>query len=444
MSKTAQQGATICLGAAGIVIGQLSYEQSGAREHSSFVYAPDWLGDANRFNVSPDLSLLEGHQYHKKAATNDSAFHAAIADTEADGWGRRVINRDFAKRRRALIDQRREVPPAALTEWDYLIGVDDFSRVGALRLRDTANHFLGTIEGANPTTPPLLELGQLLDASQAVERGAETEAELRYLRGRGTSLGGLRPKCTVVDNDGHLAIGKFPSVADERNVTKGEVLALHLAKRAGINAAEVRIEYLRDMPVAVIRRFDRTSNGDRIPYLSAASMLQARREDTGSYTEIAEQINSHGANPRRDLAELWRRIVFNLLITNVDDHLRNHGFLHVQHGQWRLAPAFDMNPFPDKDQELKTSLTEESGPVADIVEVVSVAARFGLKSDEAKCVLGEVYAVIQRWRAIAVTPMVGMTSRDLDDFSPAFEHKQMKLAAKLLGKTVASRTRGKK
>lgn len=434
MSTVIRHGATVCLGEAGTVVGQLTYARSGARENAAFAYDSQWLQSPNRFSLSPDLELTDGHQYHKAATKNDSVFHLAIADTEPDGWGCRVIARDHARRRKAIMEQGAAVPSASLTQWDYLVGVDDFSRIGALRLRDGKGNFLRTIEDGERATPALLELAHLLDASQAVERGTETEADLRYLRGRGTSLGGLRPKCTIVDQDGHLAIGKFPSVKDEREVTKGEVLALHLATAAGIDAARARIVHTEGSPVAIVRRFDRTNPGGRIPYLSAASMLQARRNEDRSYTEIADRIIANCADPERDLAELWLRIAFNLLITNVDDHLHNHGFLHVGHEQWRLAPAFDVNPFPDKDQELKTWLSETTGPVSSIEEVVRVADYFWLKPDQTLHLLEQVYLAISGWRDVALSAAVGMTPRDLGDFAPAFEHAQMGRAAKLLGR----------
>jgi len=434
VSTSAQFNTTVCLGEVGTVLGQLTYTQSGSRQSTSFAYDQQWLQSADRFSVSPDLSLISGSQYHKAATKDESVFHLAIADTEPDGWGCRVIARDHAKRRKALVARTLEAPGPALTEWDYLVGVDDLSRVGALRLRDANGNFLRTIEDGSRATPPLFELAHLLNASQAVESGRETEADLRYLRGRGTSLGGLRPKCTVIDEDGHLAIGKFPSVKDERSVTKGEILALHLAAAAGIDAAQSRIVYTEGTPVALIRRFDRTGNAGRIPYLSAASMLQSRRDEDHAYTEIADSIIANCADPERDLAELWRRIVFNLLITNVDDHLHNHGFLHVAHGQWRLAPAFDVNPFPDKAQELKTWLSEETGPVTSIDEVVRVAGSFWLNSMQAKAILSQVYMAIETWRNVARSAVVGMEARDLIDFAPAFEHAQMKHAAKLLGR----------
>ena len=170
---------------------------------------------------------------------------------------------------------------------DYLLGVDDMSRIGAIRLMDDRGRFLRTLEESGHGTPPLLELAQMMAATRAVEMNKETEADLRYLRGRGTSLGGMRPKCSIVDEAGHLAIGKFPSIKDDRSVTRGEVLALHLANAAGISVAELRVVMSGDIPVALIRRFDRL-NGGRIPYLSAGSMMQVSREDDHAYTEIAD------------------------------------------------------------------------------------------------------------------------------------------------------------
>lgn len=427
-----QHNVTVSLGEAATVIGRLSYTKDGGREYSTFAYDAAWLESPDRFTVSADLELTANAQYRKAPSKDDSVFHFGIADTEPDGWGCRVIARDHAKRRKAELATGQAVQSPALTEFDYLMGVDDFSRIGALRLQDAQGNFLRTIESGNRATPPLLELAHLLGASRAVEMGTETAEDLRYLRGRGTSVGGMRPKCTVVDDDGHLAIGKFPSVKDVRSVTKGEVLALRLAAAAGINAAAARLVYSDSVPVAIIRRFDRTLRGERIPYLSAASMLQAFRQQDYAYTEIAERIIGTCVDPKADLAQLWRRIIFNLLITNVDDHLQNHGFLHVGHGQWRLAPAFDINPFPDKDRELKTWLTE-AGPTDSIAEVVQEAAAFWLQPVQALEILTEVFGAVRAWKTVARTEAVGMTDQDIDDFSPAFEHEQTKVAAALLG-----------
>ncbi|MDG0024804.1 type II toxin-antitoxin system HipA family toxin [Trinickia sp. Y13] len=433
MSRPAiKQTVKVALGEAARPIGTLTYSKDGGREFTAFSYDTAWLAAPERFELSPDLALVEGHQFRKAPSKDDSVFHFAFADTEPDGWGCRVIARDHAKRRRAAHVAGIDATAAALTEMDYLLGVDDRSRIGALRLLDQSGNFLRTIEDGGHGTPPLLELAQLISATRAVEMNKETQADLHYLRGRGTSLGGMRPKCTILDDDGHLAIGKFPSIKDDRSVTRGEVLALHLAAAAGVTVADSRIVVSDDIPVALVRRFDRTTSGGRIPYLSAGSMLQASRADNHAYTQIADVITMRCVDPAHDLQELWRRLAFNLLITNVDDHVQNHGFLHVEHGQWRLAPAFDINPFPDKDQELKLWLTEDSGPVDSIEDVVRMARYFRLSDDDAKRVLTEVCTAIQNWKAIAKSARVGMTDDDLDAFSPAFENEQMRIATGVL------------
>lgn len=418
----------LCIGKAGVPVGSLVYVRQGRRENSAFAYDESWLASPASFNVSADLQLLAGHQSHKAASPHDSVFHGAIADTAPDAWGRRVIARDHAKRRKD------DPGLPALTELDYLLAVDDFSRVGALRLRDSdGTCWHRTTTGGRRSTPPLIELERVFLASRAVERGDETAEDLRYLQGKGTSLGGMRPKCTLVDEDGRLAIGKFPSVGDARSVTRGEVLALKLAVLAGIDAAPARIVLLGEVPVAVIGRFDRDEADGRIPYQSAASLLQASREEDRSYTEIADAIRTHGHAPGQDVRQLWRRLLFNLLITNVDDHLQNHGFLHVAHGQWRLAPAFDINPFPDKERESKTWLSERDGPITDVGMLMARAAYFGLDEVRARAFLAEVHAAVANWRQVALSADVGLRQSELDDYAPAFEHEQMVQAATLLG-----------
>lgn len=416
----------LCIGKAGLPVGALVYVSQGRRENSAFAYGEEWLASSARFNVSADLQLMAGHQPHKAASPHDSVFHGAIADTAPDAWGRRVIARDHAKRR------KNDPQLLALTELDYLLAVDDFSRVGALRLRDPDGTWQRTTTGGQRSTPPLIELERVFLASRAVERGDETAEDLRYLQGKGTSLGGMRPKCTLIDEDGRLAIGKFPSVGDARSVTRGEVLALKLAALAGIDAAPARIVLLGEVPVAVIGRFDRDAADGRIPYQSAASLLQASREEDRCYTEIADAIRAHGHAPTQDVRQLWRRLVFNLLISNVDDHLQNHGFLHVAHGQWRLAPAFDINPFPDKDRESKTWLSEQDGPITDVGMLLARAAYFGLDEAQARAVLAEVHAALANWRQVALSAEVGLRQVELDDFAPAFEHEQMTQVDSLL------------
>ena len=413
-------------------LGLLRYDQQGARESAAFEYDAGWLADYARFAIEPGLPLVTGPQFHPKHG-DGSIFHAAIADTEPDGWGRRVIQRDHAKRRQAARRAGDEVPNRPLNSLDYLLAVDDVSRVGALRLQDEDGIFQRAQEEGRRTTPPLIEIAQILTASRAVETNTETSADLAYLRGRGTSLGGLRPKCSVLDEDGRLAIGKFPSIADERAVTKGEVLAMRLARRAGINAASARLIDSAGTPVALIQRFDRPAGGGRLMYLSAATMLGAEPGDHGehAYTEIVDALRQHGASPTIDIEELWRRIAFSILITNVDDHLLNHGFLHVERGQWRLAPAFDINPFPERLRELKTWISEDTGPEASIDVLISVLPYFRIAKDRAQAILAEVEAAVSEWRAEGAR--IGMSSAELDDFIDAFEHEERQAARTALG-----------
>ena len=250
------------------------------------------------------------------------------------------------------------------------------------------------------------------------------------MRGRGTSLGGLRPKCGVIDQDGRLSIAKFPSVADERAVTKGEVLALKLARRAGIQAAEAQLAHSDGVPVALVARFDRV-DARRLLYVSAATMLGADPMDPGehAYTEIVDALRQQSASVKADLEELWRRIAFFILITNVDDHLQNHGFLHIERGHWRLAPAFDVNPFPERLRELKTWISEESGPSASIDALMSVAPYFGISRGGATAILGEVEAAVAAWREQGRA--LGMTPTELDAFAEAFEHPERATAQRL-------------
>jgi serine/threonine-protein kinase HipA len=414
-SVNIRQHVDVCIGHAGTPVGSLTYVQQGQRENTSFAYAASWLANPERFQISPDLALTTDYQQRKAPSKNDSPFHYALADTAPDAWGRRVIARAHAKQRRTKPEL------GALTELDYVLAVDDISRVGALRLRDAAGNFLHTSAPGQRSTPPLLELPHMLSASRAVEQGTETAQDLRYLQGKGTSLGGMRPKCTVNDDNGLLAIGKFPSISDSRSVTRGEVLAMRLALLAGIDAAPARIVEVEGTPVAIIGRFDRTPDGKRIPYLSAASMLQASRDEERSYFEIADAIRAHCAEPSKDLQQLWRRMLFNLLITNVDDHLQNHGFLHVGKGQWRLAPAFDINPFPDKDRESKTWLSEQDGPIVDVDMLLARCTYFALTAVEAQQVLTDVVKAVAGWKTVALSQAVGLKANALDDFAPAFD-----------------------
>jgi serine/threonine-protein kinase HipA len=420
----------VFLGEAPRLLGVIHYSAEGARENAAFEYDASWLAAQNRFTIDPALQLVAGPQFHKKTR-DGSIFHSTIADTEPDGWGRRVINRDHIKRRNESKHAGEWVESRPLNQLDFLLSVDDSSRVGALRFQDEDGVFRRAPEDGRRTAPPLVELARLAAASRSFETDSETEADLAYLRGRGTSLGGLRPKCSVVDDQGRLSVGKFPSVADERAVTKGEVLAMRLARAAGIDAAEARLIDSDGVPVALIRRFDRPEGGGRLLYVSAATMLGAEPGDPGEhdYTELVDALRSHGATVQRDIDELWRRIAFSILITNVDDHLLNHGFLHIDRGQWRLAPAFDLNPFPDRVRELKTWISPETGPDATIDALLSVVSYFKIPRIRAKTIIGEVERAVAGWRDEGHA--LGMTDAELGPFATAFEHREREAARRV-------------
>jgi serine/threonine-protein kinase HipA len=407
----------VFLGKAVKPVGRLIFVKDGQREYSQFAYSDDWLADAQFFDVSPDLNRQSGYQLRKPPTPNDTCLFLALADTEPDAWGRRVIARAHAKAR------AKEASLGQLTEADYLACVDDFSRVGALRLRDENGHFVRRVADGARSTPAFLELEKILLASRAVEASVETAEDLAYLQGKGTSLGGMRPKCTILDSDGALSLGKFPSVTDERSVTRGEVLALRLAQLAGIDTAQARVVMVQDQAVALIRRFDRTPEQNRIPYISGATLLQANRNDEHAYTEIIDVMRSKCENFAEDARQLWRRLAFNHLITNVDDHLQNIGFLYSGNNQWRLAPAFDLNPFPDKDRESKTWLSEDSGPITSTQQLLVQAARFELSQPQAQSILKEVAEAVSQWKDVATSAEVGLQSQELNDFRPAFERR---------------------
>lgn len=393
------------LGSSAHVVGRL-YMGNGRR--SAFSYNEAWLQDKRFFMFSPELQSDSGIQYPQ------NTFFLALEDTAPDSWGERVIRRAHAK----LRQENRDL--SALEQVDFLMWVDDEARVGALRLFDPQKKVYLRSGNLSRHVPPLLELDRVLQAARALEDGTESKQDLQYLLGQGTSLGGARPKSTVRDTDGRLALGKFPSQADQRDVIRGEVLAMHLAANAGINVAATRIELINGTAVAIIRRFDRNDEGARIPYLSAASMLQSDgRDATHAYTELVDVLLQEGANPIADIHQLWRRLAFNFLICNTDDHLRNTGFLYDarNHG-WRLAPAFDLNPMPGDRRESKTWMTEDSGPIDSRAILMDGAPYFRLTVGEAEVIWTELVQAISRWRSVAKG--LGMQSTDLVDFEPAF------------------------
>ncbi len=405
----------VCLGEQAVSVGTLAFEAKGNRRLAAFSYNESWLTSPDSFPISPDLPLASGFQYRSNTAQGQSSFFDCFADVEPDGWGRMIIKRDYARKKKNQVKNDGEF--RLLNDFDFLLWVSDISRIGAIRFRDEDGVFLRP-PGESNTIPPLITLPQLLSASRAVEENRETAKDLAFLRGNGTSLGGMRPKCSIIDTDGSLAIGKFSSIRDTRSIVHGEILALDLARAAGIDATIARVVDSDGMPVAVISRFDRI-NGRRLMYLSARSLMGAIPGEQYSYVDIADTIRMYSSRAAKDLKELYQRMVFNILINNVDDHLNNHGFLHNGRGQWKLSPAFDINPFPDKERALKTWISENSGEEASLSEAQRAAPYFGLSSADALAIQNRQVEVIRGWREMARE--MGMSKPDMDAYASAFE-----------------------
>lgn len=265
---------------------------------------------------------------------------------------------------------------------------------------------------------------RLLSAAERVLSDTDRDEDLRLLLAPGSSLGGARPKASVRDRDGHLAIAKFPNKGDEVNAVLWEAAALTLAAKAGISVPEWRLETVAGKPVLLLRRFDR-EQGRRVPFLSAISMLDARDHEVRSYLEFVDVLRQHGAAPKEDMHALWRRIVFSILISNTDDHLRNHGFLWVGPAGWRLAPAYDLNPVPTdiKPRVLTTAIDLDDG-AASLKLALDVAAYFELSKDDARQIAAQAGQAVNSWRRVAAS--LGLTQAEIDRMASAFEHQDLK------------------
>jgi len=282
--------------------------------------------------------------------------------------------------------------------------------------------------------PPLVELPRLLSATERVANEEEDDEDLRLLIVPGSSLGGARPKASVRDNDGHLALAKFLHRQDDINVVLWEGVALSLASKAGIAVPDWRIEQIGGKSVILIRRFDRhegANGGQRIPFLSAMSMLGANDNEPHSYLEIADALRQYGAATKVDLIQLWRRIVFSVLVSNTDDHLRNHGFLYGSHQGWRLSPAYDINPVPVdiRPRVLSTSIDLDD-PTASIDLALETAEYYGLKPADAKHIASEVAQAVSGWREEAAR--LGIAAREIERMASAFAHEDLDKALCLI------------
>ena len=314
-----------------------------------------------------------------------------------------------------------------LQELDFLLGVADVARLGALRFRWKGRE---RFEAPAPEgVPSIMHVRRLLGASDRTLRMAESEEDLRLLLAPGSSLGGARPKASVVEANGALSIAKFPKEQDEYPLERWEAVALRLAERSSIAAARARVMEVDGRIALIVRRFDRADDG-RIPYLSAMAMLDRADGERASYPEIADAIASYGARADCDRRELYRRLAFNVLVSNVDDHLRNHGFLWGGREGWRLSPAFDLNPTPVdvRERTLTTSIDLEDG-TCDLALVLEVAPFFGLGALEARSLVRSVVDGVGAWRTVASA--LGAGRSEIDRMFSAFDHDDARGASRL-------------
>jgi serine/threonine-protein kinase HipA len=394
-----------------LLAGGLWSHRRRNRESATFSYAPEYLGHPAAFELDPSLPLRDGLQQ----TPDGREIFGAFGDCAPDRWGRKLIGR--AERRRADAEDRTR---RSLGEIDYLLGVRDDMRQGALRFRDpTTGAFLASEEEG---VPALVGLPRLLASAERVDREEEDDEDLRTLLKGGSSLGGARPKAHVIDEGGRPAIAKFPKPSsDEWDVIGWEAVALQLAARAGIEVPPSRLIEISGRPVLIVDRFDR--RGDRrVPYVSAMTMLEATDGDSGSYLEIADVIETRSPAASADLAQLWRRIAFSILISNTDDHLRNHGFLRLSTAGWSLAPAFDLNPEPALGPRHLSTAIDFDRTEARIETLMGVARDFRLGEREAEATLKEVGNATASWRRVAEERGLGRGA--IEAMSPAFEHEE--------------------
>lgn len=399
-----------------VLIGRLWAHVRRGRESATFEYDPGWLDHPERFALEPALPLGPGPFHTAPGAP----LLGPIGDSAPDRWGRALMRR--AERRRA---RRAGEAPRTLNEIDYLLMVDDESRQGALRFAMAeGGPFLAEHDTAR--IPPLVELPKLLAAAEHVISDDESDEDLRLLLAPGSSLGGARPKASVRDRNGALAITKFPHRDDDWDTVTWEAVALSLAARAGIPVPDWRLEEIAGKPVLILLRFDRVE-AVRLPFLSALSMLGARDNETHSYLEIVDALRRHGARPKADIQQLWRRIVFTILISNTDDHLRNHGFLYAGSDGWTLSPAYDLNPVPvDVSPRVLSNAIDFDDQSASVELAFSVAEYFELEPDDARDTAADVAGVVSGWREEATR--FGLTRGECERMASAFEHDDLRKA----------------
>ncbi len=371
-------------------VGALARERAGAKSVISFAYEPDWVATPASFALDPSLPLYEGEQY-------PPALPGIFADAAPDRWGRTLL-----ERREALAARREGRKQRSLDDWDCLVGVSDRTRMGALRFARASDGAF--VDDRQLTIPPSAQLRDLEHWARELEYGlpesiGEEERWIATLIAPGSSLGGARPKASFLD-DGILWIAKFPSTEDRHDVGGWEYVISRLAAGAGIEVSEARLLRLGSPHrTFCARRFDRLGESRRL-YASAMTLTGRRDHEEASYLDVARAIVDHGdpAAIVDDLQQLFRRIVFNVLTANRDDHLRNHGFLRTG-GGWRLSPAFDVNPSLQKQEH--SLAFDDSLRVPDLDVVRETASHYRLAAERAEEVIAEVDRAVARWPTAA-------------------------------------------
>lgn len=395
-----------------VLIGRLYVDVIKGGESYSFAYDDEWLSDTKlSVSLDPDLSAYAGRQF-----PNGRTIFGIFADASPDRWGRLLMN----KRERKLADKE-DRKPRKLYDSDFLLGVYDEVRMSGLRFKlEETGEFLSNDK--ETATPPWATLRTLEEASRQFENDdtALNEKWLNQLIRSGSSLGGARPKATVVDTQGQLWIAKFPSKNDDNNTDAWEKVVHDLARMCGLNVPESKLETFSKLgSTFLVKRFDR--DGDkRIHFASAMTLLGktdgASAEDGSSYSDLASIIVSNGSNPTADLIELWKRIVFNMAVSNTDDHLRNHAFILKKSG-WELSPLYDVNPVPYGD-ELSLNVNEDDNRIS-ISLAIDTAHRFGIKEGDAVNLAKEITETVKNnWEKLA--KKYGIPRGKIEDMRPAF------------------------
>jgi serine/threonine-protein kinase HipA len=381
-----------------IYMGLLTAEFTRGKEIFSFRYSDDWLRSTYSQILDPDLQFYSGAQYAGDEKSNFGVF----LDSSPDRWGRLLM-----RRREAALAKSEGRSEKTLRETDYLLGVFDGHRMGAIRFKENYNGpFLNDNEKL--ASPPWTALRELEEISLKLENDSVINDPqywkwLNMLVNPGSSLGGARPKASVMDSEKNLWIAKFPSQKDTKDIGGWEMVANELAINAGLNIAVSRVQKFSNRHYTFLtKRFDRTNKGERIHYASAMTMLgysdRTDFHDGASYLELVDFLSNNGANVESDLEELWKRIVFNIFISNTDDHLRNHGFILTEKG-WILSPAFDINPNEDgTGLSLNISLDDNSLDLDLPLEVIDF---FRLNKEKALKIIEQIKKSVSVWRNVA-------------------------------------------